>query len=65
MAAQLSDRQLSQAVYTSIKDGTYPEDDSVVSAELSSSALENLSQMLNSARDEVKVRYPPMHGSMF
>lgn len=54
MTTQVSDRQLSEAVCSSIKDGTYPEDDAYISAELSAGALENLSQMLNQARDEVK-----------
>jgi protein transport protein DSL1/ZW10 len=54
MAARISDRQLSEAVCSTITDGAYPEDEAVISAELSSGSLEHLSQMLNQAREEVK-----------
>ena len=55
MPPQLSDQQLSEAVYHAVQDGTYPEDEAVVSAELPSSAFDNLQALLEKARAEVKV----------
>ena len=50
-----SEEQSSRAVFQSVKDGTYPEDEQVISAELSSTALNNLSELLEQARTDVKV----------
>lgn len=58
MAAAISDREVGDAVCASIRDGTYPEQEAVVTAELSAGALENMSQMLKQAREEVKVSAP-------
>lgn len=58
MAAAISDREVGDAVGASIRDGTYPEQEAVVTAELSAGALENMSQMLKQAREEVKVSAP-------
>jgi hypothetical protein len=59
MPSRVSNQQLSKALFSSIRDRTYPEDEEIVSAELPSSALQNLSQLLEQARGEVKVRISP------
>jgi len=55
MPARLPDNQLSDAVFQAVEDGTYPENDAVVSAELPPSAFDELQALLERARDEVKV----------
>jgi hypothetical protein len=55
MTSETLDVQLSDAVFFAVRDGTYPEDESVVSAELQSSALDRLQSLLDNAREEVKV----------
>ena len=56
MSLQASGEQLGQAVLRSVKDGRYPEDEEVLSADLTSSALQNLEELLSDARQEVEVR---------
>ena len=56
MAPMPTDKALSQAVFESITESSYPEDESVISADLSSSALLGLSKSLERARADVKVR---------
>ena len=55
MPSQISGETLSQAVFQSVKDGSYPDDEQVIAAELPSSALESLAKLLEQARNEVKV----------
>jgi len=55
MPTRLPDNQLSDAVFQAVKNGTYPEDEAVVSAELPASAFDELQALLERARDEVKV----------
>ena len=55
MPSQIPDQQLSEAVYHAVQDGAYPEDEAVGSAELPSSAFDNLQALLEKARAEVKV----------
>ena len=57
-----SDGQFTQAVFDYVKDGAYPEDTNIVSAELPSSALQSLSELLEQARAEVKVRTQHLYG---
>ena len=52
-----SDARLDQAILKSVKDGLYPEDEEVLSAELPSSALESLEKLLQDARTEVEVSH--------
>ena len=56
MLPRVSDEVLSQAIFNSINDGSYPEDEEVVTAELTPSALDRLADLLEQARAEVKVR---------
>ena len=51
-----NDKTLSEAVFKSITETSYPEDN-VVSSELSASALQSLSESLEKARVDVKVRF--------
>jgi hypothetical protein len=51
----LTDKVLTDAVFSSVDDGTYPENEKVISAELPTSALNNLSELLEQARIDVKV----------
>ena len=55
MAPMPKDKALRQAVFESITESTYPEDENVISADLSSSALQGLSESLERARADVKV----------
>ena len=55
MPTRIPDNQFSDAVFQAVKDGTYPEDEAVVSAELPASAFNELQVLLEQARDEVKV----------
>ena len=60
-----TDNVLSEAVFKSITESSYPEDEHVVSAELSSPALQSLSELLEQARVDVKVSFAiftKMHG---
>ena len=56
MTSQFSDGRLSEAVFRAVQDGVYPEEETIVSAELPSSAFDSLQQLLEQARAEVKVR---------
>lgn len=48
-------KKLTDTVFISITEGSYPEDEDVVSAELPSSVLQGLSVLLEQARADVKV----------
>ena len=51
-------KKLTDAVFKSITEASYPEDENIVSAELSSSVLQGLSVLLEQARADVKVSCP-------
>jgi protein transport protein DSL1/ZW10 len=51
----LSEDRLSRALLQSLKDGTYPDSEEIVSAELPASALSTELQFIRDAREEVKV----------
>ena len=55
MPSSPSDERLEQAILKSVKDGLYPEEEAVLSAELPSSALGSLEELLQNARKEVEV----------
>lgn len=50
-------KDLTEPVFRSIIDSSYPESENVVSAELESPALQDLSKLLEQARSDVKVSY--------
>lgn len=50
-------KDLTEPVFRSIIDSSYPESENVVSAELDSPALQDLSKLLEQARSDVKVSY--------
>lgn len=54
MPSQITSHQYGQAVLEHVQNGTYPEEE-VISAELPSSALPEISKLVEQARDEVKV----------
>ena len=56
MPSQISDREYGQAILESVRSGSYPETDAVVSADLPSSALPTVLKLIAQARDDVKVR---------
>ena len=56
MPSTISDDRLGDVILQSVKNGAYPDDEEAVAAELPSSALRTLSQLLEQARAEVKVR---------
>ena len=56
MTSKVLDEQLSDAVFRAVQDGVYPEEETIVSAELPSSAFDSLLELLEQARAEVKVR---------
>lgn len=55
MPSQISDDAFGQALLLSIQDGGYPEAEEVISAELPSSALPVILELLTKARVDVKV----------
>ena len=55
MPSKVQDAELSQAVFRAIQEGSYPEDEQIVAAELPPSALNSLSELLEQARADVKV----------
>ena len=55
MSSFVSDEVLAQVLFASINDGSYPDDEEVVAAELRPSALDRLAELLEQARTEVKV----------
>ena len=56
MLTLIPDEQLSEAVFNAVEDGAYPAEEAIVSAELPSSAFDNLLGLLDHARAEVKVK---------
>ena len=56
MPSRISDDRLADVILQSVENGAYPVDEEAVAAELPSSALTNLSKLLEQARADVKVR---------
>ncbi|MCJ1395890.1 hypothetical protein MMC18_008776 [Xylographa bjoerkii] len=54
MSSTILDGELSDAVFRAVQDGVYPEEETIVSAELPSSAFDSLLKLLEQARTEVK-----------
>ncbi len=59
MPSQVPDEQLAQAVLQSAKDGVYPESEEVITADVPATTLPVLLELLDKAREEVKVRKAP------
>lgn len=55
MPLHISDHQYGQAVVESVYNETYPESEEVVSGSLPQSALPNILNLLDQAREDVKV----------
>ena len=55
MQPRSSNEKLNRAILESVENGLYPGDENVLSAELPSSALKSLEELLASARQEVEV----------
>ncbi|KAI9871219.1 MAG: ribosome biogenesis protein ytm1, partial [Pleopsidium flavum] len=55
MPSQVPDEQLAQAVLRSAKDGVYPDSEEVITAEVPPTTLPILLQLLDKAREEVKI----------
>ena len=55
MTAPVTDRELSSALLNSIKDGTYPESESVLVAQVPAQALSLVLQDVQDARSELEV----------
>ncbi|MCJ1431747.1 hypothetical protein MMC27_001102 [Xylographa pallens] len=54
MTSKVLDGQLSDAVFRAIQDGVYPDEETIISAELPPSAFDSLLELLEQARAEVK-----------
>ena len=57
MAAQVSESRLIEALAQCVGEVRYPEDDAIITAELPSSALAGLGELLERAREDVKVPF--------
>ena len=55
MPSHISDHQYGQAVVESVYNGTYPESEELVSANLPQSALPVILNLVDQAREDVKV----------
>lgn len=55
MPSQISDHQYGQAVVESVYNGTYPESEEVISGTLPESALPTILNLIDQAREDVKV----------
>ena len=55
MPPHISDDQFSHAVLDSVQNGTYPDAEAVISAELPNSALTKVLALLEQAREDVRV----------
>lgn len=63
MPSQISDREYGQAILESVRSGSYPETEDIVSAHLPTSALPTLLKLVAQAREDVKVRQPMTRAS--
>lgn len=55
MPSQISDREYGQAILESVRSGSYPDTEAVVSADLPPSALPTVLKLVAQAREDVKV----------
>ena len=55
MVAMVSESRLNEALTQCVGEIRYPEDDAIITAELPSSALAGLGELLERAREDVKV----------
>jgi protein transport protein DSL1/ZW10 len=55
MEAQITDEQLGEAVLKSVQYGVYPDLEEVISADVPDSALPAVLEILNNARNDIKV----------
>jgi protein transport protein DSL1/ZW10 len=55
MPSHISDHEFGQAIVDSVCNGSYPESEEVVSAELPQSALPTILKLIDQAREDVKV----------
>ena len=55
MPSHISDHEFGQAIVDSIYNGSYPESEDVISAELPQSALPTILALIDQAREDVKV----------
>ena len=57
MVAMVSESRLNEALTRCVGEVSYPEDDAIITAELPSSALAGLEELLDRAREDVKVLF--------
>ncbi len=55
MPSKIADEELGQAVLQSVRDGSYPSSEELISADVPPTALPVVLQLLDHAREEVKV----------
>lgn len=55
MPSNLLDRHHGQALLDSIQNGSYPESEEVISANLPSTAIPDILELLKQAREDIKV----------
>ena len=55
MSSRVTAQQYAQALLDHVQNGTFPESEEVVSAELPASALPAVSKLIEQAREDVKV----------
>ena len=55
MSSKIAPQQYAQALLDHVQNGTFPESEEVVSAELSPSALPAVSKLIEQAREDAKV----------
>lgn len=55
MPSHITDHTFGQAIVDSVYNGSYPESEEVVSAELPQSALPTILELIDQAREDVKV----------
>jgi len=56
MSSRITSQQYGQAVLDHVQNGAYPESEEIISAELPSSALPEVSKLVEQAQEHVKVR---------
>lgn len=59
MPSQISDHQYGQAILESARSGSYPESEEVIASQLPPSALGTVIQLIDHAREDVKVCRSP------
>ena len=56
MPSKAAEQQYAQVLFDSIHNGSYPESEDAVSADLPSTAIPHVLELLKQAREDVKVR---------